>query len=577
MTRRRDVLIGSVLALGGAMELRSESSVAAGFPIGAADNRVPVDLIATGNFATFAGVEPGPTGLTIGNLGRVIVNQDGTGGAADPPWCLAGTHLRISGGFTMAVGLADIRGEAAVLLAGRPPIVYDEFLNNRGSLRVSISGSTVRAVLVSATSGQRPAERRTWTITGATTHHLEVRFTGAPDTGSLGLSLDGRVLGSIPAHGVFAAREVWLGLDAASPAGSFRVSTWQATPAPGATVGMIDTSTLHPGDQPGAGLQELATVRRSGFRIGAALTASSLYSDPAFARLALGGQIGQMTTENALKFQFVHPQPTTYEFREADALVATARANGLAVHGHTLIFGEANPPWLRTLAATRPDLMRATMLDHITTVVAHYAGTVRSWDVVNEAIADPDEPPTPDGLRANIWRRTIGAGYIADAFRAARAADPDARLFINDYGLEANGDQWLTMRALLRSLLDAGVPIDGVGLQCHVYEHGDEIHTDDLTAVLDDIAAMGLTARISELDVYGDNRTHQANQFGTVLRTAIAHPACESLTFWGLSERYGSTSFLNASGQLVIGDGLPWDAQLRPLSAVAKMQQVLTG
>ncbi|MEI2778827.1 MAG: endo-1,4-beta-xylanase [Tetrasphaera sp.] len=539
--------------------------------------RGPLDLVATGDFTSVAGLETGVSGLTVRNLGRAILTEDGTGYLPDPPWVLAGTHLTISGGFTMTVELRDIGGEAAVLLAGRPPIVYDEFVNDRGSLRVSVAGSSARARLVSATSRQRAVEQRTWSVPAGSAHRLTIQFTGTLGTGTLRIGVDDRDPVSFPAHGLFASGQVWLGMEAATVNGSFRIPSWQVISAAGSKVAAVDTTPLRPGDQPGMGLQELATVSHPGFLIGAALSASSLYSDPAFARLALGGQIGLMTTENALKFQFIQPQRGLYEFREADALIQTARDNGLAVHGHTLVFGEAIPRWVRALPAADPTHMLGVMIDHIRTVVTHYAGRVRSWDVVNEPLADD---PTSDGLRRNIWRRTIGARYIADAFTAAHEADPDAKLFVNEYGLEAHDERWATMRGLLERLIGQGVPIDGVGLQCHVYDGEDVIVADNLRRVLREIADLELTARISELDVFGDNPRiptdhHQAEQFATVLRTCLEEPVCESLTFWGLSERYGSTSWLD-NGQLEIGDGLPWDEQLRPLPAVNAMRTVLT-
>lgn len=568
-------LVGCALTISFAVPADEVAGATAGIgrPAAAAASRL--DLLGTGDFRTVAGVEHGSDGLTVRNLGRAIVKQDGGGGVPNPPWVLAGTHLTTSGGFSMTAGLAGIHGEAALLLAGRPPIVYDEFLNNRGSLRFSIAGTTVRVVLVAPASRQRPVEQRVWTIPAGTSHRLRIDMTGELGTGTVRFVVDGRVLGSIPAHGLFAARQVWLGMDAATPGGSFRIVSLGMSPAAGTTMRTVDTTPLQPGDQPGDGLQELAATRRPGFRIGAALTASSLYSDPAFARLALGGQIGQLTTENALKFQFVHPQPGVYEFREADALIQTAQDNRLSVHGHTLVFGEANPRWVRDLAGAPREQVRAVMLDHIRTVVGHYAGRVRSWDVVNEPLADYDDPPTPDGLRRNLWFTSIGKTYLADAFRAARESDPDAELYLNDYGLEARDERWESMRRLLAWLLADGVPIDGVGLQAHVYEADDEIDPVKLRGVLDDIAALGLKARISELDVYNSTRTRQAQQFGAVLRTCVEHPACESTTFWGLSERYGSTSYLDG-GQLQIGDGLPWDRNLSPLPAVTQMRAALT-
>ena len=141
----------------------------------------------------------------------------------------------------------------------------------------------------------------------------------------------------------------------------------------------------------------------------------------------------------------MHPLPGVYDFHEGDALVALAQQHGLKVHGHTLVFGEANPRWVRDLPAAQ---LEQTMTDHIAHVVGHYKGKVSSWDVVNEPFDDTEW----DQLRPHLWERAMGESYIQKAFAAAHAADPNALLFMNDYGLEVDGDRWNALLALVNKL-----------------------------------------------------------------------------------------------------------------------------
>src|SRR6202007_3122240 len=113
--------------------------------------------------------------------------------------------------------------------------------------------------------------------------------------------------------------------------------------------------------------------------VGAAMSLAQAVSDPAYSQLAFGGQFGSMTTENSLKWQFVEPRQGVYDFHEGDALVDLANRNHMAVQGHTLVFGEANPEWVRNLpTATNADKQKVQqiMVDHIANVVGHYKSRI---------------------------------------------------------------------------------------------------------------------------------------------------------------------------------------------------------
>jgi GH35 family endo-1,4-beta-xylanase len=165
---------------------------------------------------------------------------------------------------------------------------------------------------------------------------------------------------------------------------------------------------------------------------------------------------------------------------------------------------------------------------------------VLAWDVVNEAIAE-----NGTGLRDSVFRQKLGDGYIADAFRIAREADPQAMLFYNDYGGEGLGGKSDAIYDLVRGLVAQGVPIDGVGLQMHV-RAGAPPAAADVAANMRRYATLGLRVNISEMDVrVGDiggatpaNLDTQKSVYHAMTAACVAEPACQSITFWGFSDAH---------------------------------------
>ena len=197
--------------------------------------------------------------------------------------------------------------------------------------------------------------------------------------------------------------------------------------------------------------------------VGTAVQAGPLAGEPVY-RDTLAQEFNILVPENELKWDTVHPARDTYDFSVPDSMVAFAEAHQMQVFGHVFVWYWQLPAWLTDGGFSREELM-SILEDHIKTVAGHYRGRVAAWDVVNEAIAD-------DGsLRHTIWLDTIGPEYIDMAFQWAHEADPDARLFYNDYNSESLGG-WQQAKSdsvynLVSDLKQRGVPIDGVGLQVH--------------------------------------------------------------------------------------------------------------
>ncbi|MFJ6406472.1 endo-1,4-beta-xylanase [Streptomyces hydrogenans] len=311
-----------------------------------------------------------------------------------------------------------------------------------------------------------------------------------------------------------------------------------------------------------APLRDLADAR--GIYLGTAVTGGKLtggYADTAAA------QFGSVTPGNEMKWGSVEPVRGQFSWTGADRVVDFAEAHGQEVRGHTLVWHSQLPSWVENGTWT-PDALRAVMTDHVTTEVSRYRGRVDHWDVVNE-------PLNEDGtLRRSVFGATLGESYIGDAFRAARAADPAARLYVNDYSTDGLGAKSDGMYALVERLLAQGVPIDGVGFQAHLIL-GQVPST--LEANLRRFAELGVDVAITELDIRmplpatDAKLAQQKADYAAVTRACLAVTRCAGLTVWGFTD---SDSWIPDffPGQ---GAATPYDENLNPKPAYAGIAEAL--
>ena len=274
-------------------------------------------------------------------------------------------------------------------------------------------------------------------------------------------------------------------------------------------------------------------------------------------------QLTCVTPENAMKWDSVEPARGQFDWTSADALVAFAKAHGQKVRGHTLVWHSQLPPWLTQGQFSRQEL-RDLMVAHIKTEAGRYRGEIYAWDVVNEPFANDGE------WRKSIWYDAMGPDYVAIALQAARAADPGAKLYINDYGVETAGPKMRALRDLVASLKRDGVPIDGVGLQSHFVAGS---APKDLAAVMADFADLGVDVAVTELDLRirmpasKQSLETQADDYGGVVRACRATPRCVGVTTWGITDdRSWIPSFFSGYGA-----ALPFDEAGQPKPAVAAM------
>lgn len=244
-------------------------------------------------------------------------------------------------------------------------------------------------------------------------------------------------------------------------------------------------------------LPALKEVFDGAFLIGAALNPGQFTEfDAAGARL-VKKHFNTITAENVLKWAEVHPEPDRYDFEQADQFVDFSEANDMFIVGHTLVWHNQTPRWVfedENGERLGREVLLERMHDHIQTVVGRYRGRIHGWDVVNEALNE-------DGtLRQSPWLQIIGEDYIEQAFRWAHEADPDAELYYNDYSLENPAKRDGAVR-LVRRLLDAGIPVAGIGTQAHHLIDPNHPTVEAQAAAIDSFAALGVDVMITEMDI----------------------------------------------------------------------------
>ncbi len=313
------------------------------------------------------------------------------------------------------------------------------------------------------------------------------------------------------------------------------------------------------------------TFRETERQIGVAVNAAGLL-DPTYAETA-ATQFNQLTPENEMKWDATEPQPGVFDFSRADAIVAFAQEKGMKVRGHALVWHSQLPPWMEAL--TGADAVRAAMTSHIQTVVGHFRdtfpGTVVAWDVVNEAMNVMQGAMGGMAIyRDSVFYRELGEGFIAEAFQIARAADPDVRLYYNDFGVEGTtGAKSTGTFNMVSGLVAAGVPVDGMGFQMHTGPLDQGPNAADFAANIARYAGLGLEVEVTEMDVnlcsIGNNVLGlelQRFRYNRIVSACFDSPACRSVSLWGLTD---PNSWLNTNGCMQGGMVIP-DVQPTPLA-----------
>ncbi len=228
--------------------------------------------------------------------------------------------------------------------------------------------------------------------------------------------------------------------------------------------------------------------------------------------------------ENESKWYSNGRGPGREDYTVADAMVQWCRENGIPVRGHCIFWEPEKwqPRWVMQLDAAQ---LKAAVEHRMDSAVNHFRGAFVHWDVDNEM------------LHGSFFKDRLGEGIHAWMYQRARELDPDVKLFVNEFNILSVDKDFSSVQtdeyvADIRRLREQGAPIDGVGIQGHIWSEDILAHPEIIKQRLDKVAALKLPIWISEFDVADADEKANADKLELVYRTAYSHPAVEGIMMW---------------------------------------------
>ncbi len=310
------------------------------------------------------------------------------------------------------------------------------------------------------------------------------------------------------------------------------------------------------------------------FSIGVAVNQRNI-TNPEQAALVIK-EFNSITAENDMKPISVHPKEGVWTWEKADEIANFCRKNNIKLRGHCLAWHSQFCDWMFVDKKGKPvkkEVLYARMKEHITTVMKRYADVVYAWDVFNECIEDNARSKEP--LRKSKFFDLVGSDeFIRKAFEFAAEADPNAQLFYNDYN-ECDPVKRDRIYNLVKSMKDAGIKVDGIGMQGHynIYGPSEKDFEDALvkySSLVDHVHITELDIRVNQemggqlrfsrnegVKVSDDMKLLQETQYDRLFRIMRRHhQKLDVVTFWNLSDR---DSWLGANNY-----PLPFDKDYKP-------------
>ena len=332
---------------------------------------------------------------------------------------------------------------------------------------------------------------------------------------------------------------------------------------------------------------EAATLRgaaaRGGLFWGAAVQSAQLKPEMDFAAL-VARECSVVVPEWEMKWSALEPKQGEQRYGHADAIVNFAKQHQLKIRGHALVWHRSMPKWARETIKQKSDWdVLASFISN--TLDRYNDSSFIHWDVLNEVIEPRDG--RPDGLRSSTYLNAFGPDYIRRALDLAHEHAPNVRLYINEYGLDYDGqverDRRATLLRLIESLKKTNTPFHGIGIQGHLYGRGkSKFSQEALRRFLADVAAHDVKITITELDVpeadvslpIEERDRRVADEVTRYLDVVLDERAVEGVVTWGLSDRY---SWLNAKlrGSGTKNRGLPFDENLAPKPVTRAIAEAL--
>ncbi len=304
--------------------------------------------------------------------------------------------------------------------------------------------------------------------------------------------------------------------------------------------------------------QGLKDAYKDYFKVGVALNVGNLTPEQ---EAIVTREFNSVTCENAMKPVSVHPAPGVWDWAQADSIANFCRRNGIPMRGHCLVWHNQFSDWMLRDKKGNPvkkEVFYKLIREHIHTVVNRYKDIVYCWDVVNEAMSDGGRPARwgeePNPYRESELWKLCGDEFIAKAFEYAREADPNALLFYNDYN-ECDPAKSKRIAGMVKKMKEAGVPIDGIGMQGHYNVYGPSM--EDVSAAIELYASIVDHIHVTELDIRANEqmggqlqfsrqgmeikpyvRTLHEDQYNSLFRTLRRYKdKIDVVTFWNLSDK----------------------------------------
>lgn len=349
----------------------------------------------------------------------------------------------------------------------------------------------------------------------------------------------------------------------------FKIAAYAALIALALTGTLSCQRGVEPEPEPTAEGETLSEIYAPYFRIGAAVAGGEYGYDTFRANdnaEAVIAEFSSLTAENAMKAGVIHPTANSWNYAAADKIVSWATARDIGVRGHALVWHQQTGTWMFTDGGTQEEkkaFARANMKAHIEAMLARYGSRVEWWDVVNEAISDSS---TGSIYRTDSpWYQAYGdATFIRDAFAFARAANPDVKLYYNDYSMVSAGKRARTIQMIDELDLVRDGLIDGVGMQSHWQI--DSPSTSEIQSAIDDFSALGIDVQITELDIVCSSAELPllAARYAEIFRVLRDNSdKISSVTLWGVADDHTwLTDFHGFTNYPLL-----WDANFEPKDA----------
>ncbi len=514
------------------------------------------DMIAAGQWGCTAGVTLGADTL--------LISAPSSGYRT--PINTSGPVLKVPGDFSVVAMVSNPAGGSGgyVTMVGTLSN-GPNWWNGLDRLDVGLFGTRIVANYWTGSSPNATNHTFTLPHSAPAPAVLEVARAG----GRIVVFVGGSQVGSFADPGLFASGQMYFGFNVAT-GDTINVLALAAAMPTGSNVSLFAPN-LQMATRTSTALRDSAGP--SGLLVGAAAD-PDLLSNTSYAQ-ALGREFDLIVPGNDLKFAETEPAPHQFSFCEGDRLAAYARANGMKLRGHTLVWALDLPNWLTSGSYSGAEAA-SILQGHINTVMGHFKSELVDWDVVNEAISDGP----PYGLAPSYWLTKLGLDYVDKAFQWAHAADPNAKLFYNDYGGEGLGGKSDAIYNFVRGMLSRGVPINGVGLQMHL-TLDDAPSQSDISTNIARLGALGLEVHVSEMDVRlpvdsngvasAADLASQARIYQDVFAACQANSNCTAFLTWGITDRYSWIPSVYPR----YGAGLLLDRQYNPKPAYRSLSAAL--